>query len=269
MAKVKCEFCGSFIQDTMSACPQCGAVNENHRRVVDGTPETIEQLKRWYKVNKLPPEEVTLFFIGKDIKEPLASGVYEEYGKFVVYRNKADGTRVVRYEGTDEAYAVNEVYLRLKEEMLNHISVNIGSQTSASKRGNHILKKMSFFFIIFLVIAILPTVLFNLSDIFDMSIDMSIFSDTENGYYVTDSNDIYYTDGAEYENGYEWWFYDQTDDEWELCAVYNIQTKKPEAITKNDYECFDSYFDVLRNLSIESDKFPITDAPEYIDAGHD
>ncbi len=264
MAKVKCEYCGSFIKDTESICPQCGAVNENHRRVVDGTPKTIEQLRHWYKINKLPPEEVTHFFIGKDIKEPLASGIYEEYGNFVVYKNKSDGTRVIRYEGTDEAYAVNEVYLRLKEEIFNHISVNIGSETSASARRSRMLKKMCFFFIIFLVMAILPTILFNMSDIFDMS----VFYDIEYGYYVTGTNDIYYTDGVEYENGYEWWFYDQTDDEWELYAVYNLQTKKPDTITKNGYECFDSYFDVMRSLSIESDKFPITDAQEYIDAGH-
>ena len=38
---------------------------------------------------------------------------------FIVYKNKADGTRAVRYKGTDEAYAVNELYLKLKDEILN------------------------------------------------------------------------------------------------------------------------------------------------------
>lgn len=36
-------------------------------------------------------------------------------GEVTVYKNKSDGTRAVRYQGTDEAYAVNEVYLKIKE----------------------------------------------------------------------------------------------------------------------------------------------------------
>ena len=68
MAKVKCEYCGNFILDTESTCPNCGAVNENHQRIVSGTPKTIAQLQTWYKTRGLPPENVTRFFIGKDIK---------------------------------------------------------------------------------------------------------------------------------------------------------------------------------------------------------
>ena len=50
MAKVKCEFCGSFILDTESICPQCGATNENHKRYVDGTPKSINQLQHWHRL---------------------------------------------------------------------------------------------------------------------------------------------------------------------------------------------------------------------------
>lgn len=35
----------------------------------------------------------------------------------MVYKNKDDGSRAIRYRGKDEAYAVNELYLKLKSEV--------------------------------------------------------------------------------------------------------------------------------------------------------
>ena len=63
--------------------------------------------------------------IGKNIKEPKAFGIYKDGRNFIVYKNKANGQRAVRYKGTDEAYAVNELYMRLKEEILNQKSNNL------------------------------------------------------------------------------------------------------------------------------------------------
>ena len=60
--------------------------------------KTIEELKSWYIARKLPPEETTRFFIGKNIKEPRAFGIYQDGNKFIVYKNKADGSRAVRYK---------------------------------------------------------------------------------------------------------------------------------------------------------------------------
>lgn len=72
--KIKCEFCGSMINDTQMACPHCGAPNERVRRASGDQPVTIEQLKQWYESKGLPPYEVTRFFIGIDYREPRASG---------------------------------------------------------------------------------------------------------------------------------------------------------------------------------------------------
>jgi len=117
--ELKCEYCGAYMSDTDEKCPNCGAINKNHKRVADNTPKTIEELKQWYKDRNLPPYEKTRFFIGMDYKKPKAFGIYEENGNFIVYKNKADGSRAVRYQGRDEAYAVNELYLKLKSEILN------------------------------------------------------------------------------------------------------------------------------------------------------
>ncbi len=128
--EIKCEYCGSMIPDNCEVCPKCGAINQNFRRAADGTPKTIEELKKWYEDRKLPPYEITRFFIGIDCKEPKAIGIYEENGRFIVYKNKADGSRAVRYEGKDEDYAVNEIYLKLKSEILHQREMNPKSRPS-------------------------------------------------------------------------------------------------------------------------------------------
>lgn len=96
-------------------------------------PMTIEELRQWYIDRHLPPEDVTRFFIGKDIREPKAFGIYKNnMGEFVVYKNKANGERAVRYQGRDEAFAVGELLNRLKEEIL----LRKGKKGTAPLTGN-------------------------------------------------------------------------------------------------------------------------------------
>lgn len=118
-----CDYCGVKYDDGLSVCPCCGAANNFVRRG-DDVPRTIEELKQWYKDANLPPEETTRFFIGRNYTERCAFGIYkdENTGDFIVYKNKDTGARAIRYQGKDEAYAVNELYLRLKEEILNQKS---------------------------------------------------------------------------------------------------------------------------------------------------
>ena len=113
----KCEYCGSYVESTEENCPNCGAVNPNHRRNAAGVPQTIEELKDFCAKHDLPLEQMR-FFIGVDYKKPRAFGIYQDGdGNFVVYKNKADGSRAIRYKGTDEAYAVHELYLKMQSEV--------------------------------------------------------------------------------------------------------------------------------------------------------
>lgn len=117
--KIKCDYCGNTYEEFQPNCPSCGAPNPSHHDG-DKQPRTIEELKKWYEDRHLPPPEVTRFFIGIDYKEPKAFGIYkDENGEFIVYKNKADGTRAVRYKGKDEAYAVDELYQKLKDEIVH------------------------------------------------------------------------------------------------------------------------------------------------------
>ena len=118
--KTFCDYCGSVIEDTLDKCPNCGAVNQHVMRSGNQVPKTIDELKAFAAEKNIPLEKMR-FFIGVDYKEPRAFGIYKEpaTGNCVVYKNKADGSRAVRYRGTDEEYAVNEIYQKLKSEFAN------------------------------------------------------------------------------------------------------------------------------------------------------
>ena len=128
---IKCDYCGGMVDEKSISCPHCGAMLSGVNRMADKTPKTIEELKKWYTDHNLPPEDVTRFFIGKDMGCAKAFGIYQDSaGDFVVYKNKANGERAVRYKGADEAYAVNELYQRLKAEIADQKSRNNAQKSS-------------------------------------------------------------------------------------------------------------------------------------------
>lgn len=139
----KCEYCGQSIEDNLEKCPNCGAVNSNYQRAAITQPKTIEELKLWYKQMNLPPEETTRFFIGKDHRAAKCYGIYQDpdTNKFVVYKFKADGTRAVRYEGDDEAYAVNEIFQKLREVIAVQKGMNAVPNYGKSSSGSYTSRK--------------------------------------------------------------------------------------------------------------------------------
>lgn len=115
--RVRCDYCGTYMEDTDKVCSNCGAPNPALMRSGTDEPKTIAQLKDFCQDHHLPLEKMR-FFIGQNFKEPKAFGIYQdESGQFIVYKNKADGQRVIRYRGDDEAFAVNEIYQKMRTEM--------------------------------------------------------------------------------------------------------------------------------------------------------
>ena len=103
--KIKCEYCEQMIEDTDPQCPYCGAVNNNVNRGASQVPTTIDELKSFCTAHNMPLEKMR-FFIGEDYKGARAFGIFKDgSGDFVVYKNKDNGQRAVRYKGKDEAYA--------------------------------------------------------------------------------------------------------------------------------------------------------------------
>ena len=111
-----CGSCGARVPQSASSAAAAAAVQaapEESRRVK--TPETIDELLAFCQRHELPLAKMR-FFIGLDYPGAKAYGIYRDGNDFVVYKNKADGSRAVRYRGPDEAFAVNEIFQKLKEE---------------------------------------------------------------------------------------------------------------------------------------------------------
>lgn len=145
----RCEYCDSLIDDAQAVCPYCGAPDRSAAGDAPDNPETIAELEQWYAARGLPPYETTRFFIGRNYTAPRAFGIYEENGQYIVYKNKDDGTRAVRYSGPDEAYAVRELLDKLKEEILHQKDLNSDKGEPDSKG----LGAGRFVFLIFGIVA--------------------------------------------------------------------------------------------------------------------
>ena len=198
--KIKCNYCGAMIDETGKFCPQCGAPLSGANRVADEQPKTIEALQAWYIAHHLPPEEITRFFIGKNITEPKAFGIYQNStGDFVVFKNKSTGERAIRYQGADEAYAVNELYQRLKAEIVDQKAnrpVSNQKNILAKKKKNKgcLIVGLIVFFIMMLV---------------------AIFDKTPaNGYYNYQGTQYYH-------QGSSWYYYDGATDDWYMADDFD------------------------------------------------
>ena len=270
MPQIRCKSCDSWFDDTEDRCPYCGTVNPNYKKVLNVTPQTIGELKQWYADRKLPPEEVTRFFIGRDVREARAFGIYQDGPEYVVYKNKDDGSRVIRYRGTDEAYAVNELYLKLKSEILNQKSRVSGRQTKASAAFPFALASIvmviasiitltatGFFMpsVVLLVmgIALFVCVILFAKDLRKLAVSVavimflsfgsmisSIFAyrslHKHDGYY-NHGNDYYYFQGHDvyhYDND-DWYYYDSYDDYDDFIPDYTY--------VSNDYGGYETYSD--------------------------
>lgn len=192
---VKCDYCGSMVDERSQNCPKCGAPLSGVNRTASSEPKTIEELQAWYTSHNLPPEEITRFFIGKNIQEPKAFGIYKnEIGDCVVYKNKANGERAIRYQGADEAYAVNELYQRLRAEIVDQKANNPKTKESSDdkKKKQRRLGGCGCFTIVFILAALFSIIKTD---------------SVPDGYYK-------YNNTEYYNQGDKWYQYDADNNTW-------------------------------------------------------
>ena len=228
--KIKCEYCNNYIDESEEKCPSCGAPNKDFKRNAIGVPTTIEELKQWYSEHNLPSYETTRFFIGINYEQPRAFGIYKDSntGKFIVYKNKDTGERAIRYEGKDEKYAVNELYMKLKDEISNQKNRNYSTRKKMSRIDEFIL----FFSIglIFLVII------------------MNMFS-PDRGYYNINNREYYYVNG-------DWYVYDNSN--WKPTSKPSYSGSLDDYYDGYDYESSDDYTDI-KDSSVYDDDWDSSD----------
>lgn len=250
--KIKCDWCGSWINDFDQVCPNCGGVNNNYNRNANGTPQTIEELKAWAKAMNLPLQEMRTF-IGEDYKGAKAFGIYkdESDGTFVVYKNKADGTRAVRYKGTDEAYAVNELYQKMKERVAEQKAhqkpQNTGNTStpgrstaySGKRRKHSLLRNLLIGYFVAIALIAICNVVFAGHAFYNV---WSVTDRPSTGYYTYGNQPFYYYRG-------DWY-------EWDNGAWTSAPN---ESWMESDYEdYYDSY-----SYDSDSDYEDFTDSPYY------
>jgi len=223
--KIRCEYCESFIDDTDEKCLNCGGVNDHLIRNAIGVPQTIDELKKWCQGKNIPLEQAR-FFVGKDCREARAFGIYrdEKTENFIVYKNKSDGTRAIRYEGKDESYAVNELYQKLKQEILNqkqylnHALPNFNrnaNQYSVNRTRQVINNNIWRFLPIIFTVVVCLFLVFG-----------SIFSTGPSRGYYEYNNQVYY-----YQPGDSWYVYNNG---------YWSDTSIDSALSKHSADYFDS-----------------------------
>ena len=238
-----CNHCGKPLPDDATVCPYCGeALTEDIR--LTKIPETIEELQAFCAAHKMPLDAMR-FFIGEDFKGAKAFGIFKrEDGICVVYKNKADGSRAVRYEGSDEKHAVREIYEKLKSETDLRRGVS-GSKPSAPARSiseadddDEPMKPWQIVvggLLVFWkpIVIVLAAVL----------LLRWIGSTPDRGYYSYQDNTYYY-------QNHGWYLYNVLSNSWE--QTYDV----PEALEKNydDYyesETYDSRY-AMSNFSDSS-----------------
>lgn len=228
-----CPNCGVVIAEPAHFCPQCGASligsggvrgvpAENdpqpvdtpnpYNPAIDGAPKTIDDLRTFCRYHGMPLEQMR-FFVGEDYPHPRAFGIYQDGDRYVVYKNKADGSRAVRYQGPDEAYAVNELYTKLLDECHKRNIWPGGKPESVRKQE----KKSMIGFGVFVAVLVIGALIF-----FVLGVIHENRVHAHDGYYRSDNSGIYYRYGDSwyYNDGdYDWVYYsgvpyDEYDDYW-------------------------------------------------------
>lgn len=232
--KIFCEYCGSELKNTDEECPNCGAKNPNFQRTVSGTPKTIEELKAFCDSKGLKLDRMHVH-LGEDFKEPKAFGIYknEKNGHFVVYKNKANGQRAIRYDGTDEAYAVNELYLKIKD-LLNEAKAATSGRPSSSTRRPAPKKTPVLYYIIciFFLVVIVGSLIY--------ACIAAMIDKRYNGYYE-------HRGTTYYRHGSYWYEYDEDTESWSSVGDMSSRVDREDFIG-NDYD-----------NDIEAEEFPVDD----------
>lgn len=236
---IKCEYCGSTYQDTDGKCPNCGAPNEH--QLTGGkvkVPKTIDELKAFAEAHHLPLEKMR-FFIGEDYREPKAFGIYQDAdGRFVVYKNKANGERAIRYRGSDEAVAVVELYKKMKDELI--LQYSHGASRGSSTVTRSAPRKRSRTASLGSVLLTIGIVCFGVWGLYK-----TIGKDVPNtGYYQYQDNYYYY-------NNNDWYMYDELEDLW--------------IVTQAESELRDNYSDYYSSRYFDDDY----DVQDFSDSGYD
>ena len=195
----QCKYCGATVTSEEKFCPGCGAPNEGF--VVDTErqvflPRTIEELKEYCAERGMPLLRMR-FFIGEDYRHPKAFGIYRDGDDFIVYKNKANGERAIRYQGPNEKIAVSELYMKLLQECHNrgiYPDGRLPGQTETGVRQPKRNRSGCLPAVLALVFMLLLSAIFA---------GISLRMHRDDGYYSTGDGTVYYHYGNDWYYTYD------------------------------------------------------------------
>lgn len=209
-----CPRCGAVVRLEEKYCRQCGAplwvepvgnAAADASGWVPGTvPVTIEQLRQFCAYNEMPLDRMR-FFVGEDCREARAFGIYRDGDQCVVYKNKSDGSRAVRYHGPDEAYAVNELYQKLLDECHKRDIWPDGKSEAQAQQAVQAKKHMRKAIVMMVLMVVLIVGFMLVTGIMDHR------RHAHDGYYRFDDDGLYYLYGSS-------WYYDDPYYDWVLAS---------------------------------------------------
>ncbi len=281
--KIRCDYCGNYYDDSKDNCPKCGASSkcsseenditaieknsDSHANKKIKKPKTIIELQKWYKDRNLPSSKVTRFYIGENTKTSKAFGIYKDgtTGNFIVYKNKASGERAIHYEGTDEAYAVNEIFKKLKEHITVQKNLQSGTGQNVSVGSRSGLRGISLpsfdfsaitssrafrvlggYLLYFLIMPVLTILFILIVGIFCLIFD----NEPKEGYYRFEDELYYYSSDDYISEDMNWYHFLSDSGEWSAPINLNEmpkemrekKTSKPYLLDNDwnaDYGCTD------------------------------
>lgn len=108
--------------------------------MADNVPKTIGELKAYARENGIPLEKIHVH-LDENYYGAKAYGIYRDGDEVIVYKNKANGSRAIHYQGTDEAYAVSELYLKMREMVMAGMS--LGTLGNSLSSGSSLISESS------------------------------------------------------------------------------------------------------------------------------
>ncbi|SDB47817.1 hypothetical protein SAMN02910317_02418 [Ruminococcaceae bacterium FB2012] len=171
-------------------------------------PRTISELLEFCNYHNMPLRTMR-FFIGEDHPEPRAFGIFRAPdGDFVVYKNKDNGTRAVRYKGPDEAFAVNEIYEKLRSEVELRRNMNGQTGYNVSRSGGsgrtRTASKKSSVITWIITISVIALIVFFCVLLNSNGPKRGYYRNNDNYYYYDSSDWYYYNNGWMLLDDYGW-----------------------------------------------------------------
>lgn len=196
---------------------------------------SLTELEDFFRTKKIPEEKIR-FFVNQNLNEPRCFGIYQDVdsGDFIVYKNKDDGTRFIRYQGSDEKEAVSIFFDKLKEEMAKRDTQGLYKSTITTVKEEAAKKRK----ITAIIIAIVISVVIGVAGIFVLSRHTP-----KTGYYNYNNNYYYYGNDA-------WWYYDDYYDDWYMYDGYLDNYN--DYYYGNSYDNSYGYSDIDNSYNYES-----------------